>query len=154
MFFCWHFLCVPGMVREISAGDLTRIQIVSNVQIDDENILLGSIADIEGQDPLLVKKLKSIVIASAPLPGESRVLENNVFKMRLKQNEINLSQIALHLPAEVVVTRNFIEVGPEKIKMLVSDYILKNISKDNADVDIKEIQVTDSLRLPNGRINV
>jgi flagella basal body P-ring formation protein FlgA len=51
-----------------------------------------------------------------------------------------------------VVTRNYIEVSREKIKILVSDYIQKNILKDQADGSIKDIQVTDSLRLPNGRI--
>ena len=84
------FPLIPGMVQEISAGDLISIRIVSKVQIDDENILLGSIADIEGQDSLLVKKLKGIVISKAPLPGESRVLENSAFKMRLKRNGINV----------------------------------------------------------------
>ena len=80
------------------------------------------------------------------------MLSKNTFVMRLKQHGFNLSQLALHIPAEVVVTRNFIEVSREKIKMLVSDYLLKNVLKDNADAEIKDIQVADDLRLPNGRI--
>ena len=70
----------------------------------------------------------------------------------MKQNGINLSQLALHIPAKVVVTRNYIEISREKIKTLVSDYILKNIIKDNADGSIKDIEVADSLQLPKGRI--
>jgi len=143
---------VPGLLPVIYAGDSTRISILSTVQLDDENILLGSIADIEGQDLLLVQKLNRIVISGAPLPGESRVIKKNIIKLRLKQNEIDLSQTALQMPEEVVVKRNFIEVGPEKIKMLVSDYILKNTLKDNVDTEIREIEVSDSLRLPVGRI--
>jgi flagella basal body P-ring formation protein FlgA len=60
--------------------------------------------------------------------------------------------LALQIPAKVVVTRNYIEISREKIKMLVSDYIQKNIIKDNADGSIKDIRVADSLQLPNGRI--
>ena len=146
------FFGVPEITREIDAADLTRIRILPNVQINDENILLGRIAGIEDRDPLLVQKLNSIVVARAPLPGESRTLKKQVFKMRLKQNGIHLSQLALHIPAQVVVTRNYIEVSREKIKILVSDYIQKNILRDHADGSIKDIQVADSLRLPNGRI--
>jgi len=137
---------------EAEAADLTRIRILPKVQINEENILLGKIAGIEGHDSLLVQKLSSIVVARAPLPGKSRTLGKQIFQFRLKQNGIDLSQIVLHIPAEVVVTRNFIEVSREKIKMLVSDYIQKNILKDHSDGSIKEIQVADSLQLPNGRI--
>jgi len=144
-------------ISEISWGAdiaiLTQIRILPKVQINEENILLGKIAEIEGHDPLLVQKLSSIVVARAPLPGNSRTLGKQTFQFRLKQNGIDLSQIVLHIPSEVVFTRNFIEVSREKIKMLVSDYIQKNILKDHSDGNIKEIQVADSLQLPNGRIS-
>ena len=146
------FFGVPEITRKIDAADLTRIRILPNVQIDDEDILLGRIAGIEGHDPLLVQKLNSIVVARAPLPGASRTLEKQVVIRCLKQNGINLNQLALQIPAKVVVTRNYTEISREKIKMLVSDYIQKTILKDHAGGSIKDIQVADSLRLPNGRI--
>jgi flagellar basal body P-ring formation protein FlgA len=146
------FFGVPEVIPEIDAAELTRIRISPNVQINGEDILLGKIAGIEGHDPPLVQKLSSIVIARAPLPGQSRALEKKVFKLRLKQNGINLSQLALDIPAKVVLTRNYIEISREKIKMLVSDYIQKNVIKDNADGSIKDIQVADNLQLPDGRI--
>lgn len=146
------FSFVSSVIPGTCASDSTRISVLSNIEINDEDILLGSIASIDGQDPLLIQKLKEIVISRAPLPGESRVLERNIFNLRLKQNGIDLSRLILHMPEEVVVTRDFIEIGPEKIKMLVSDYILKNTLKNNVDAEIKEIEVSDSLRLPNGRI--
>jgi flagella basal body P-ring formation protein FlgA len=146
------FFWVPEITRGIDAADLTRIRILPNVQINDEDILLGRIAGIDGHDTLLVQKLNSIVVARAPLPGASRTLEKQTFLMRLKQNGIDLTQLALHIPAKVVVTRNYIEISQEKIKILVSDYIQKNILKDHADGSIKDIQVADSLKLPNGRI--
>jgi flagella basal body P-ring formation protein FlgA len=138
--------------REVNAADVTRIRILPNVQINDEEILLGEIAGIKGDDPLLVQKLNSIVVAKSPLPGGSRTLENQVFKMRLKQSGIDLSQLVLNIPAKVVVARNCIEVSRERIKALVSDFIEKNILKDHVDGRIKDIQVANGLQLPNGRI--
>jgi flagella basal body P-ring formation protein FlgA len=143
---------IPEITRKIDAADLSRIRILPHVQINDEDILLGRIAGIESHDPLLIQKLSSILVARAPLPGASRTLEKQTFKMRLKQNGIDLTQLALDIPAKVVVTRNFIEISREKIKMLVSDYIQKTILKEHADGSIKDIQVADSLKLPNGRI--
>jgi SepF-like predicted cell division protein (DUF552 family) len=114
------FFGVPERSREIDAADLTRIRILPNVQVNDENILLGRIAAIESHDPLLVQKLSDIVVAKAPLPGRARTLENQVFILRLKQNRIDLSQLALHIPAKVIITRNYIEISREKIKRLVT----------------------------------
>ena len=102
------FFCASSITREIGAAELTRIRILPNVQINEEDILLGRIAGIESHDPILVQKLSSIVVARAPLPGASRTLEKQTFKMRLKQNGIDLSQLALNIPANVVVTRSYI----------------------------------------------
>ena len=146
------FFGVPERSREIHAADLTRIRILPNVQVNDGNILLGRIATIEGHDQLLAQKLSDIVVGRAPLPGRIRTLENKVFISRLKQNGIDLSQLALHIPAKVVITRNYIDISREKIKKLVIDYIQTNILNDHPDGNIKDIQVVDNLQLPNGRI--
>ena len=146
------FWGLMGIVLEVDAAELTRIRISPSVQIDEENVLLGKIAGIEGHDPLLLQKLRRIVVARSPLPGRSRTLENKTFKVRLMQSGIDLSQLELYIPPKVVVTRNYIEISRERIKTLVSDYIEKNIFKDHEDGSIKDIQVEDRLVLPNGRI--
>ncbi|MGD8294853.1 MAG: flagellar basal body P-ring formation chaperone FlgA [Desulfobacterales bacterium] len=137
---------------EIDAAGLTRINILPNVQVNSENILLGKIARIESHDSLLAQKLSNIKVAKAPLPGRARTLEYQVFILRLKQNGIDPTQLALHIPAKVVITRNYIEISREKIKMLVTDYIQTNILNGFADGNIKDIQVVDNLQVPNGRI--
>jgi len=146
------FVLLAGMVSEIFAADLIRVRIKQKVQINDENILLGRIAKIDGIDPIKVQKLSGIVVGRAPLPGNSRELKESIFKMRLKQNGIDLSELVLHIPPKVVVTRGFIEISPDKIKMLISDYILKNIFTGRDDAGIKDIRVAEGLRLPDGRI--
>jgi flagella basal body P-ring formation protein FlgA len=137
---------------EADAAGLIGIRLSPNVDVNDDTILLGEIAEIEGGEPILTQKLKDIVIASSPLPGKSRTIEKQTFKMRLIQNGINLSQLSLQIPAKVVVTRNHVEVSVERIKTLVSDYIEQNVIKNHANGSIKDIQVTDRLLLPNGRI--
>ena len=146
------FVLLPATAGHIFASDLTRVHILEKVQIDDEKILLSDIAKIEGGDPLLIQKLSGLELGRAPLPGNSRNIAEGTIKTRLKQNGIDLAGLTLHIPPSIEVSRSFIEVGPEKIKGLVSDYISKNLLSGNSNASIKSIQVSDSLRLPGGRI--
>lgn len=146
------FALLLATACNIYASDLTRVHIPGKVQIDDEKILLGHIARIEGGDPQLIRTLSGIVVGRAPLPGNSRKLESARIKTRLKQNRIDLAQLVLDIPPSITVTRSFIEVSQEKMKGLVSDYISANFLAGNSNASIKKIQVSESLRLPSGRI--
>jgi len=143
---------LPATACNISASDLTRIRIPEKVQIDNEAIRLSDIAKIEGSDSLLIQKLSGIVVGRAPLPGNSRNLDGNTIKTRLKQNGIDLAELILDIPPSIALSRSFLEVSQERIKELVSDYIIKNFLSDNSNASIKNIQVSESLRLPGGRI--
>jgi flagella basal body P-ring formation protein FlgA len=151
-FFLSAALVLAGITAEISAAGSTRVQISESVAIDDEEILLGRIADIQGDDPLLVDKLGTTVLGRLPLPGQRRELEAGFLKMRLKQNGCDLSELVLLLPPKVVVTRNFVEISKEKMETIVSNFILQNLSDTKGDAEIKDIQVPESLRLPKGDI--
>ena len=143
---------LPATVCNIFASDLTRIRILEKAQIDDEKILLSDIAKIEGSDPLLVQKLSAIVVGRAPLPGNSRHLDGGTIETRLKQNGFDLTELILNIPPSIDVSRRFLEVSQERIKELVSDYISKKILSGNPNARIKNIQVSEGLRLPGGRI--
>jgi flagella basal body P-ring formation protein FlgA len=146
------FVLSSGMVGVVFASEVTRIKIAEEVQIDDEDILLGRIAEIKGGDTVRIQKIKDIVIGRAPLPGDSRDLNEHIINMRLKQNGIDPEGLVLLVPARIVVTRTFIEISEEKIMKLVSDYLDKNLPHDGKDTRIKDIRVAGGLQLPTGRI--
>jgi flagella basal body P-ring formation protein FlgA len=143
---------LPGMINEILAVAATRVNVSKMTLIEAEHILLGKIAKIEGDDQSLINRLSGIVIGRSPLPGKTREIEASVVKRRLKQNRIDPEQLVLHIPPQVFVERSFIEINPEKIKALVSDYISKNLINNLNDASIKDIRVSESLNLPGGRI--
>jgi flagella basal body P-ring formation protein FlgA len=99
-----------------------------------------------------VQQLRSLVIGRSPLPGRARIIEAGVVKRRLKQNRFDPDQLLLDIPPRVKVTRNFIEIKPDKIKSLVANYIYQSIIDNQNDAAIKEIQVNENLKLPVGRI--
>jgi flagella basal body P-ring formation protein FlgA len=147
------FALLWATVCNIFASDLTRVHISETVQIDDEKILLGHIAKIEGSDPQMIHKLSGIMVGRAPLPGNSAKLDGAKIKTRLKQNRIDLAQLVLDMPPSIIVSRSSIEVSQEKIKGLVSDYISANLISGKSNASIKSIQVSGGLRLPSGRIS-
>ena len=125
---------------------------MERAQIDDENIVLGDIASIDGDDPRLIQKLRRLVVGRAPLAGKSRRIDGNFLRMRLKQNGLEASRVALHVPPKVVITRRFIEISKEKIKMLVSGYLLKNLPAARGEARIRQLRIAEGVRLPGGRV--
>jgi hypothetical protein len=144
---------LPATAGNVSASDLTRIRVLERVQVDGDKIHLSNIAKIEGSDPLLIQKLSGIVVGRSPLPGHSRNIASGTIKARLRQNGIDLAELVLNMPPAIAVSRRFIEVSQKEIKELVSDYISKELLSGNSNARIKRIKVSDSLRLPRGRID-
>jgi flagella basal body P-ring formation protein FlgA len=145
-------ILLPGLTSEIMAAAVTRIHVSAMTQIDGKNILLGKIAKIEGNDPDLLKRLSGVVIGRSPLPGRRREVTASTVKRCLRQNRIDPDQLLLQIPARVFVERSFIEISREKIKSLVSDYISHNLINNLSDATIKDIRVSEDLKLPGGRI--
>lgn len=140
------------LAAKISASALIHVRVFENIEIDGETILLGKIAEIEGNDSGLIENLRQIVIANAPLPGRSRKLKGNLLELRLKQNDVDLNRLDLRMPPEVTVTRRCIEVSREEMQTLVSSYLLKNMPAVGGDVRIKEVHVAESVQLPVGHV--
>ena len=136
-----------------AADQTTCIRVAANTRIEENHIMLGKIAKIQGDDPVMIQRLQDVVVGRAPLPGSSRRLENGVLNMRLRQNGFDLARLNLEVPDKVVVTRSFTEIDQTKIKALVNDYLIKNIALDTGQVRIKEIRVAENVRLPGGRIS-
>ena len=117
------FFPLPGVSRHIFAAGINTVSVFERSEVKYDKIRLGEIAQIKGEDPALLKKLKDIVIGKAPLPGKSRRIDEDCIRIRLKQNGIDLSQIRLRVPIKVEVSRSFIEISKEKIEKIVLDFV-------------------------------
>ena len=146
-------LLLPAATRHLFASELTRVQILEAVQIDGEEILLGDIAKITGSNSQMIQKISAVMVGRAPLPGNSRPIDRDAINTRLKQNRIDPAQLVLTMPSSISVSRRCVNVSPEKIKKMVSDYIAKSILTGNPDATIKGIEVSEAIRLPVGTLS-
>ena len=155
-FFLCLIICfaifLTGMLPRLSEAGLISIHGLGKAEINTNDIYLGQIARIRGDDQALVQRLKRIVIARAPLPGKSRHLNKNYIRLRLKQKKIDLSQIRLEAPRGIEVIRGFVEITIDDIKRAVSDFIYASIPWDREKVKIRDIRVRDRVILPKGKI--
>ena len=147
-------LFLTWMLPGLSEAGLISVRVLEKAEINSDVICLGQISKIRGNDQApLVQKLKKIVIASAPLPGKSRHLNENYIRLRLKQNKIDLSQIRLEASGGIDVVRGFVAISTADIKRVVTQYVFANIPWDKEKVKIGNIRVADKVILPKGKIS-
>ena len=143
---------IVGAAAALAAAEMTTIRVRDQVEIENDEVLLGQIASIESSDTQLVQQLKDIVIGRAPLPGKTRQYDQRHLKMRLKQHHINLAGVNLEGPRRVRISRSYVEIDKHKIEKIVADFITQNIPRENKTVRIKEINVSGRVVLSKGRI--
>jgi flagella basal body P-ring formation protein FlgA len=137
----------------VCAAGMNTIRILDRAEIKADKIRLGDIAEISGKNPEGVRRLQNIVIGKAPLPGRSRSIDEEYIIVRLRQNDIDPSQIQLKGSNKVDVLRSFIKIPKEKVETVVLDYIRKVIPWEKDRVKIKKVHVSEDVLLPEGSVS-
>jgi len=132
---------------------LISVRVYDQVEIEADQIQLGNIARIDGDDARLVRELEAVVIGRSPLPGKSRSLDSAAILLRLKQSGIDLARIELQIPPEVQVSRGAVEVGRERIEQIVKAFIQQQFAGKGQTVRVKEIRGAEPVLLPKGSLS-
>ena len=145
-------LAVLGLLLPSVARGATTVRMLDSVEVGEEQILLGDIARIKGDDRNLVERLEGIVVGKAPLPRSCRTIDEDYVKIRLKQHGIEDDAVRLAGSREVKVTRGVVEIDEEGVRDIVSRFISVTDPWKNARFRIVEIAVDRGVVLPKGRI--
>jgi flagella basal body P-ring formation protein FlgA len=132
---------------------LISVRVYDQMEIEADQIQLGKIARIDGDDARLVRELETLVIGRSPLPGKNRSLDRADILLRLKQSGIDLARIELQIPPEVEVSRGAVEVGRERIEQIVKAFIQQQFAGKGQTVRIKEIRGAEPVLLPKGSLS-
>ena len=146
------FLMILGNGMVFAEADrLMDITLVENVEVTSEEILLGDLVLIQGNQKEEIDKIKQIFIGKSPLPGKSRRIDRHYIVLRLKQNDIELDHIRFAGAVEVEVARGFNQITKEEIEKIVATELPELIGSDNENIKIKDIQAASGLILPKGK---
>lgn len=143
---------VTGGGQDSMAAGMTTIRVFEKIEINAAKIVLGAIAQIDGDDQQLIQRLKEVVIGKAPLPSRSRLIEAQYIRLRLKQSGFNLKNLDLQNSSKVEITRSYIEVDQQKIEKIVSHYLRNTVLKGNNVARIKHLRVPERIILAKGQI--
>lgn len=127
----------------------------AGVEVNNDPMTLGDLAEIESEDPELDIRLKTVIIGKAPSAGNTRNISLDYIHLRLKQNHIDLSQLRLSGPPVIEVHRGSIHIPPDQIEMFVKDYLASRPFFSEDHIRISGIDVPQKgVSLPKGDMDV
>jgi flagella basal body P-ring formation protein FlgA len=140
--------------KGICAATKVSIEPIASVTLDKEDIYLGSIAKIRGQDRRLVQRLHGIYIGKSPLPGESRRFDSKYILLRIRQGKIDPSRIDIQTDGIVTVKRSSIRASKVDIEKAIRAFIVKKMPWSKGQAKIEKIQFKQDLALPPGKVSL
>jgi flagella basal body P-ring formation protein FlgA len=143
---------LAGLAAGGWCAEITSVRVYERTEIQEDQILLGRVARIDGGDAKRVSELAAVELGRAPLPGRSRTLERSTLLLRLKQSGIDPEGIDLQAPAEIEISRGAVTVGREQMEQIVRDFIRRQVPDDPSALRIKDIRVPDPVVLPAGHL--
>ncbi len=152
-----RWVLIAAMVLGLSLGKdssvlaMTTVRVWEQAKVGSKMIRLGDISTIEGEDQLLVKKLKSIVLTRAPSPGEMREISAHYIEAKVRHNGINTSEVRLDIPKKIQVVIKTVEVSSQKIEKIVGQFIFEKMPWDPKQVSIK-FSGTKDISLTAGKV--
>jgi flagella basal body P-ring formation protein FlgA len=143
-------LLVLLVVSDAVAGILVALR-NEEVLADSGEIKLGSIATLEGADPLTLRRLGQLWFGQAPGIGEKKIITQETVKLRLRQAGMNLREISFVGPGSVAVNRATQVVSPEAIVETAQTLLIERLQGDSL-IEITPVQRPPEQLLPAGRL--
>lgn len=137
--------------QPLGAAGLTSVRVYDRADVAADQIRLGGIARIDGDDAAFVRKLQDVILGRSPLPGKSRTLEPATLLSRLRQSGIDPEQLDLQIPPEIVLNREAAAIERDQIEQIVRAFIQQQAGeKPGEAIVIKDIRVPEPVQLPKG----
>ncbi|MBW1784108.1 MAG: hypothetical protein JRL30_25635, partial [Deltaproteobacteria bacterium] len=138
-FFISLLTFVLGTPHYGTAAPGAVVNVFEKSEVNGDEIRLGDISRVTGNDLKLVEKLRGIAVGRTPLPGKSRRIDEAQIRLRMKQFDIEPSHVRLNVPDNSQVARGFTRVSKEKIREVVLAYIRQALSLKDNKVRVRDI---------------
>jgi flagella basal body P-ring formation protein FlgA len=133
-------------------AEIITLKINEKSEIEGDEIHLGEVGDVKGNEPALIEEIEQIVIGSAPVPGKTKKIDKNLILKRLKQQGIPISQIKIIIPENAVATRGTVEIFYKDIEKIVLTFLKERLPQHRSKVKIKPGRVKKNIMLPKGEV--
>jgi len=135
----------------LEARELTSVRVRDRSEVKADQILLGAIAQIDGDDAGMVRTLEGLVIARSPLPGKSRSLDAAMLIGRLRQSGIDPERLDLQVPSEIILTRAALTIERAEIEQIVRRFLQQQLAgTPGGATAVKDVRVPEAVVVPQG----
>jgi len=119
--------------------------------INSDEYRLGEIAQLEGEDVLLLEKISQTVIGRSPLPGRKLTVTRSLILSRLRSQKINIKRFVFPGSESSSIQRAALKITGKDIDQV----ILKHIREANSNEDLKPriLAKTRDIFLPRGQVS-
>lgn len=137
----------------VSAFAQTNIRVNAETVIENEQIILGDIAEISGVKQN-AERLRSISLGYAPNIGMVREIERDRIKLMISAAGFSAKEFALNSPESVIIRRAGQEINQIQIRESIEQTILEQFEKSEVSVRILRIEVPEKIEVPMGKVKI
>lgn len=142
------FAAVPAF-----AAPLT-IAVYEQVLVKGPFVTLGEIADFSGHDTARIEKLRELKLGSAPAPGASLVLTQELLGIRLASAGVDLSGIVWQTPQTILITTGSQAVSSETLASVARQAVLSRMAGHSGEFVVNIASYPADLLVPAGSVTV
>jgi flagella basal body P-ring formation protein FlgA len=149
--FLWIAVFLTTVPADDAAALSASLRLAESARVSGPNIVLSDLGHISCADAGDCSKLEKIVIGSSPLPGKSRIIDAEAISLRLRQHDVDPTEIVFQGAAEIRVYRDSREIDEGEIRKIISEFIRTGDQWADAEVSIKGLHIGSDRCLPKGR---
>lgn len=147
-----------GAAAPVSAEAAVIVRVAPEVVVDRDEISLGDLASVEGDEPL-ASRLRALKLGAAPLAGASQRLDAETLRQRLRVGQTDPTRVMFMLPERVVITRAFQVVpGPALVEAVRRQALarIEGVVDGTGPGGLALVPTTrpEDLRVPTGEVGI
>jgi flagella basal body P-ring formation protein FlgA len=130
---------------------LIKIFLPQSSVINSDEYRLGEISKIEGEDVLLMERIRETVIGRSPLPGRKLTITRSLIISRLRSQKINIKSFVFPGAESSSIQRAALKITGKDIDQVVLKHI--NEANNNEDLKPRILAKTRDIFLPRGQVS-
>ena len=119
--------------------------------INSEEYLLGEIAQLEGEDYILLDKLAKVIIGRGPLPGRKLTVTRSLILSRLRSHKVNIKKFVFPGSDSTSIQRAALKISGNDIEQVVLNHIKE--SNESSGLKPRLLAKIRDIFLPRGQVS-
>ena len=120
--------------------------------VEGPQLTIGDVAEVHGDVPSTVAKVRQIVIGQSPPAGEERNVHGGYIMTRLKQHGVYDDDVVIEVPEKIRITRAFQRIEPRDVETAVMRAIQRHMTWDAKQTTVQELRGVEAVLLPPGPV--